>query len=158
MAHELWDQHRKRRRAVRGCECAGACELRHRVVFSIVWRREVHEAARRVVLGQLEVAVTLAGLLDRQRRSLRAAVLLTIAVGALFCALDVSPTAGDAVPISPGSWTLAVLPDTQIYAQSYPQHYTAQTQWIRDHIASHNIKYVLHEGDITNNNVVAQWN
>ncbi|MCO6046183.1 metallophosphoesterase [Aeoliella sp. ICT_H6.2] len=60
-------------------------------------------------------------------------------------------------PISPGSWTLAILPDTQIYAQSYPQHYDAQTQWIADHAESHNIKYVLHEGDITNRNTIGQW-
>lgn len=64
----------------------------------------------------------------------------------------------DALPIEPGSWTLAILPDTQVYAQSYPQHYTAQTQWIADHAASHNIKYVIHEGDITNNNVTSHWN
>jgi hypothetical protein len=69
-----------------------------------------------------------------------------------------SPAAGEALPIEPGSWTLAILPDTQIYAQSFPQHFNAQTQWIRDHAASHNIKYVLHEGDITNNNVITQWN
>ncbi|WP_425396041.1 metallophosphoesterase [Aeoliella sp.] len=60
-------------------------------------------------------------------------------------------------PIEEGSWTLAILPDTQIYAQSYPQHFDAQTQWIADHAVSHNIKYVLHEGDITNRNTAAQW-
>jgi hypothetical protein len=75
----------------------------------------------------------------------------------LFAAIA-APAAGEALPIAPGSWTLAILPDTQIYAQSYPQHFNAQTQWIRDHAASHNIKYVLHEGDITNNNNVPQWN
>jgi hypothetical protein len=55
-----------------------------------------------------------------------------------------------ALPIDPGSWTLVVMPDTQIYAQSYPQHYNAQTQWIVDNEVSQNIKYVLHEGDIVN--------
>ena len=61
-------------------------------------------------------------------------------------------------PITPGSWTLAVLPDTQIYAQSYPHHFTSQTQFLADRAESLNIKMVLHEGDITNNNNVAQWN
>jgi hypothetical protein len=75
----------------------------------------------------------------------------------LFAAVA-APAAGEALPIDEGSWTLAILPDTQIYAQSYPQHFNAQTQWIRDHAASHNIKYVLHEGDITNNNNIPQWN
>lgn len=82
------------------------------------------------------------------------ACLLVIAVETALAAI----TRADALPIEPGSWTLAILPDTQIYAQSYPQHYNAQTQWIRDHAESHNIKYVLHEGDITNNNNSAQWN
>lgn len=81
------------------------------------------------------------------------------AIGAALCwATNSATVMADAVPIAPGSWTLAILPDTQVYAQTYPQHYNAQTQWIRDHVASHNIKYVLHEGDITNNNVTAQWN
>jgi hypothetical protein len=68
-----------------------------------------------------------------------------------------SPAIADPPPISPGSWTLAVLPDTQIYAQSYPQHFTAQTTWIRDNAEAFNIRYVLHEGDVVNNNNVAQW-
>jgi hypothetical protein len=62
------------------------------------------------------------------------------------------------IPITPGSWTLAILPDTQHYAQSYPQHFTAQTQFLVDNKAALNIQYILHEGDIVNNNVVAQWN
>ena len=54
------------------------------------------------------------------------------------------------IPIDPGSWTLVIMPDTQIYAQDYPQHFNAQTQWIKDNAASLNIKYVLHEGDVVN--------
>src|SRR5690349_1355683 len=53
-----------------------------------------------------------------------------------------------AIPITPGSWTLAILPDTQHYAQSYPQHFTAQTQFLVNNKESLNIQYVLHEGDI----------
>lgn len=60
-------------------------------------------------------------------------------------------------PIAEGSWTLVVLPDTQIYAQEFPQHFDAQTLWIVDHARSHNIKYVLHEGDVTNRNTTEQW-
>lgn len=63
----------------------------------------------------------------------------------------------EADPIAEGSWTLAVLPDTQIYAEAYPQHYDAQTRWLVDHAASHNIRFVLHEGDVTNANVVEHW-
>ncbi|MGL4514404.1 MAG: metallophosphoesterase [Lacipirellulaceae bacterium] len=65
--------------------------------------------------------------------------------------------AGLADPVSPGSWTLAVLPDTQIYAESYPQHFDAQTNWLVANKASHDLRYVLHEGDITNRNTAVQW-
>ncbi|MCK5773481.1 MAG: metallophosphoesterase, partial [Thermoplasmata archaeon] len=36
--------------------------------------------------------------------------------------------------------------------------FTNQTEWIRDHRQEYNIQYVLHEGDITNNNNFEQWN
>jgi Calcineurin-like phosphoesterase len=64
----------------------------------------------------------------------------------------------EALPIEDGSWTLVLLPDTQYYAESYPQHFDSQTRWIVDHAQSHNIKCVLHEGDITNDNSTRQWN
>jgi hypothetical protein len=61
-------------------------------------------------------------------------------------------------PIEPGSWTLVLMPDTQNYAQSYPQHFNAQTQFIKDNAAALNIKYVLHEGDIVNTPTsTTQW-
>jgi hypothetical protein len=63
----------------------------------------------------------------------------------------------EAVPPPPGSFTIVVLPDTQYYSESYPQIYLAQTTWIRDHCRSHNIKYVLHLGDVTDNNNLPQW-
>jgi hypothetical protein len=64
-----------------------------------------------------------------------------------------SPGKGaDALPIEPGSWTLVIMPDTQHYSETaaYLPHFKAQTQWIVDHEVSHNIKYVLHEGDVVN--------
>lgn len=60
-------------------------------------------------------------------------------------------------PIQPGSWTLAVLPDTQIYAESFPEVFAAQTQFLVDHADALNIQFVLHEGDVTNNNSSVQW-
>lgn len=63
----------------------------------------------------------------------------------------------EAQPIDKDSWTLVLLPDTQVYARKYPQHYDAQTKWIVDHAGSHNIRFVLHEGDITDNNITPQW-
>ncbi len=54
-------------------------------------------------------------------------------------------------------FTLAVLPDTQIYAESYPHIFTAQTQWIADNKDRLNIAFVLHSGDVTNGNAPYHW-
>jgi hypothetical protein len=79
-------------------------------------------------------------------------------MGTAACAMLVPRFArAEALAIEPGSWTLVLLPDTQVYARLYPKHYDAQARWIVDHVESHNIKFVLHEGDITDNNVVPQW-
>ena len=54
-------------------------------------------------------------------------------------------------------FTLAVLPDTQIYAESFSHIFTSQTQWIADNKDDLNIAFVLHEGDVTNGNVEYDW-
>ena len=56
-----------------------------------------------------------------------------------------------------GSFTIAVLPDTQNYCQSAPEGFYTQTQWIVDHKQDRNIAAVLHLGDITNRNTPEQW-
>ncbi|MBN2505690.1 MAG: metallophosphoesterase [Verrucomicrobia bacterium] len=61
------------------------------------------------------------------------------------------------LPFVPGSWTLAVLPDTQYYTVSTPEIFEAQTRWIVNEKTNRNIVYVLHLGDIVNNNALAQW-
>ena len=50
-----------------------------------------------------------------------------------------------------------ILPDTQRYAESYPYIFTSQTRWIADHKEQKNIAFVLHEGDITDDNNDVQW-
>lgn len=60
--------------------------------------------------------------------------------------------------ISMNDFTIIALPDTQVYSESYPHHFIAQTQWIKDNVDDLNIKYVLHLGDITDDNNTAQWN
>jgi hypothetical protein len=54
-------------------------------------------------------------------------------------------------------WTLIALPDTQYYSSTYPQIFDAQTQWIVDNKTERNILYVVHEGDIVDNDVDDQW-
>lgn len=57
----------------------------------------------------------------------------------------------------PGTWTLVVLPDTQNMAEEFPAAYIRQTEWIVAHRRAHDIRFVLHEGDITNHNVPEEW-
>jgi hypothetical protein len=63
----------------------------------------------------------------------------------------------EADPISPGSWTMVILPDTQHYSEAYPEIYNAQTGWIAAHKDTHNIKMVVHEGDIIDNQLTTEY-
>ncbi len=63
----------------------------------------------------------------------------------------------DLAKVTPGSWSLAVLPDTQVYAESFPGIFDAQTAWIKHNAKELDIKYVLHLGDITNRNTAEEW-
>ena len=36
---------------------------------------------------------------------------------------------GEPLPFVEGSFTIAALPDTQIYCERYPQHFFNQTEW-----------------------------
>ena len=55
-------------------------------------------------------------------------------------------------------FTIIALPDTQHYSESFPNIYTAQTQWIVNNKAARNIVFVTHEGDIVEHNgVTTEW-
>ncbi len=56
-----------------------------------------------------------------------------------------------------GGFTIAVLPDTQHYSQSYPETFAAQTRWVVENREVRNIACVLQLGDITNNNTPDEW-
>jgi hypothetical protein len=63
------------------------------------------------------------------------------------------------VPGTGEDFTIIVLPDTQLYAQSYPDIFTSQIQWIVDNEVDENIVFVTHLGDIVNNeDILTQWN
>ncbi len=58
----------------------------------------------------------------------------------------------------PSCFTVVLLPDTQFYSESHPQTYVAQTQWIKDHAQSENIRFAIHLGDVVNRfGVQQQW-
>lgn len=64
---------------------------------------------------------------------------------------------GEPPPMQPGSFSIAVLPDTQNYSERFPDTYLAQTNWIVENQQARNIACVLHLGDITNNNTPEEW-
>ena len=55
------------------------------------------------------------------------------------------------------SWTLAVLPDTQLYSASFPEHFAQQTRWLADHARELNLRFVAHMGDVTCHNNADEW-
>lgn len=65
----------------------------------------------------------------------------------------------DADPPPAGAFTLVVLPDTQTYTQlrNLNEIFLRQTQWIAEHKESHDIRYVLHVGDVVQNNSAPEW-
>ena len=53
--------------------------------------------------------------------------------------------------VSATPFTIAVLPDTQFYSESFPEQFLAQTDWIVNNRAAENIVLVSHLGDIVQN-------
>ncbi len=60
-------------------------------------------------------------------------------------------------PFVTGSWTLAVLPDTQHYTEKFPGIFDMQTRWIARHKDEFNIRMVAQLGDITQNGTPEEW-
>jgi VCBS repeat-containing protein len=58
---------------------------------------------------------------------------------------------------TPRSFSIVILPDTQHYSQKYPYIFDSQTTWIAENKKALKLAFVLHEGDITNNNNTYQW-
>ena len=68
------------------------------------------------------------------------------------------PPVEEPAPFVEGSWTMVVLPDTQLYCYEANAHiFNTMTQWIVDNKDARNIQLVMHEGDITNSDNVEQW-
>lgn len=56
-----------------------------------------------------------------------------------------------------GGFTLAVIPDTQVYAWKFPETYRAQMRWLAANAGRYNIVYSLHVGDVTQHNSEEEW-
>jgi predicted MPP superfamily phosphohydrolase len=87
-------------------------------------------------------------------------VLLLSACGSLIPQRD-DPTDTDVHcwpdPITPSSWTLIALADSQAIPSDRPEIFKHQTEWIAAQASKLNIKYVVHVGDITNDSSDEQW-
>lgn len=70
--------------------------------------------------------------------------------------LEITPPSGER-PFTPGAWTLALLPDTQVYSLRNPGLFQVQTGWLRLQREARDIRYALHLGDIVNNNTALEW-
>jgi hypothetical protein len=56
------------------------------------------------------------------------------------------------------SFSVVLLPDTQNYAEKYPETYVSQTLWIRKQLKADNIKFAIHLGDIVQTPTVkSEW-
>ena len=60
-------------------------------------------------------------------------------------------------PLEEYAYSFAVIGDTQILAESYPEKYTALYDWVLGNVESKKIKFVLGLGDITNSSTAAEW-
>ena len=109
--------------------------------------------------------------------SLNAAACLLLTVAALAIPLEGSPPRIETAPgcaqeraaggtSAEGPFTLAIIPDTQIYAYNDPawrrssraEVFVQMTRWISDNAHSHNIRFALHMGDIvTTHDRASEW-
>ncbi|MAZ95820.1 MAG: metallophosphoesterase [Planctomycetaceae bacterium] len=75
--------------------------------------------------------------------------MLAILLLALLVTTPVASVGQDDTPDK--SFSVILLPDTQNYAEKYPETYVNQTLWIRKQLKEDNIKFAVHLGDIVQN-------
>ena len=64
---------------------------------------------------------------------------------------------GELPAITPGSFTIVVLPDIQNYTDTRPQIALAQTRWILENAQARNIVFACQLGDLTNHNLPEEY-
>ncbi len=68
-----------------------------------------------------------------------------------------SPPSGRPLALAPGSSLLVALPDTQIYSLHHPELFEAQTAWVAALAARHDVRFVVHLGDVVHTNTPEEW-
>jgi hypothetical protein len=90
--------------------------------------------------------------------STRRALSLAAAVACLAAAgCEEGAAAGPDGGLGEVAYSIAVLPDTQYYASSWPDIFTAQTSWLVDNRGPQQLAFVLHTGDIVDSDTPEQW-
>ena len=80
-----------------------------------------------------------------------AASLESLDAGAFTQRLSHARSAGTPV------FTVVALPDTQFYAAKFTELFEAQVTWLLEQHQAGDVAFVLHEGDIVDNDVAEQW-
>lgn len=57
----------------------------------------------------------------------------------------------------PDDYSVVVLPDTQYYASSWPEIFMSQARWIAEKHDEQRIAFVLHTGDLVDEDLPVQW-
>lgn len=86
----------------------------------------------------------------------------TAALTALFLWATASHAADSTsgiIPVDRGreEFTLVLIPDTQRYAKNTPAMFFSQTNWIRENHRALNVRFVIHLGDIVDDNTDQEW-
>jgi len=73
-----------------------------------------------------------------------------LSLAVIAAALCCSPlcVGGEGDSSADESFSVILLPDTQLYSEKFPDNYVAQTTWIRQRLKDDNVKFVIHLGDI----------
>ena len=84
--------------------------------------------------------------------------LLTFSISFFLILIFVSAVPNLKTQASPDYFTIAVIPDTQYYSESFPAIFDQQTQWIAANAQTQNIVFVAHLGDLVENyNSTTEW-
>lgn len=82
--------------------------------------------------------------------------LLLMFICIIFSACSVGSSGGENSNDESEGFDIVILPDTQSYAEKYPEIFYSQTKWIAQNRT--NIKFVIHVGDIVENyDAIDEW-
>jgi len=87
----------------------------------------------------------------------RAALLASAALATWLAGCDDGFTSGPDAGLGEIAYSIAVLPDTQYYASSWPEIFAAQTGWLVANRGPQQLAFVLHTGDIVDADTPEQW-